>query len=132
MTVQLRHVLETKKLIKEGVLTAPTSFTSMTDDEIRLKYNGCGPRGWERFTPQSLLGLHVCYACIIHDHEYENGKMEGERNRADDRLKDNLLSLVEYTPRIGNSLRNTIAFMVHLLLDLFGPIGFYNKDKALK
>ena len=127
MTVQLRHVKETKELIRRGVLSSLPSFPLLSDEYIRLEYNGCGPKGWEKYTPQAILGLHVCYACIIHDDEYRKGKTEGERNRADTRLKDNMLSLIEYNSKRGDSLRITIVYIVYVLLDLFGPILYYNK-----
>ena len=77
--------------MKRFVLEAHPSYWSATPEERAGVCNGCGPAGWKAaLVPDSLLGLPIDDCCGAHDWDYDIGKTEADRKRADRRLLRNV------------------------------------------
>lgn len=81
-----------KKQIKELGLSAPEVIWLISDKELDKK--GCGPgTGWgDRLIPDTLFGLSVKLACIIHDVDFDNGE---SLEKANTRFLENVLRIID-------------------------------------
>ena len=64
-------------------LFAPAEYWQMSESERRLRYNGCGPKGWGWAVPDYLLGVYIGEACQCHDYAYEIGVTHEDKESAD-------------------------------------------------
>lgn len=81
-------------------LDAPAAFWITDDDTLSMITGGCGPgrfgdHGWF----DTVWGLSIKWACIIHDFEYSTGKTAGEKRVADIRFLNNMLKIVNTQSR---------------------------------
>ena len=77
-------------------LWCPQSFALATADEIALVTNGCGSSSARfDYVPDTLYGLSIKRACIVHDWEYFVGATHEDKQIADRRFLDNMLLLID-------------------------------------
>lgn len=87
-------LVRTVELVKSGVLEADPGFISTDLEALLFICNGCGAAGKRDLIPDTMYGLYIGYACLIHDFDYNLGKTEADRRFADERFKRNLLKLI--------------------------------------
>lgn len=77
------------------LLWAPVSFLLLTQNDIKVLYNGCGPQGFlGKVIPESILGLNISFLCCIHDHMYERCCCEEDEDIADSIFAANMTNWV--------------------------------------
>ena len=124
-----RDLLESQRLARAGVLFAPASFKSATDENLKKHCNGCGAAGsWFR-PPKRIYGTLIVYACIIHDWQYSFGVTNEDKEEADRIFKHNMLRLITrdskkwYKP---SYLQRRRANKYYLAVKCFGGEAFWN------
>jgi len=95
--------------------------------------NGCGPGGWKnKVIPDSILGVNIKPACMIHDVDYKLGETIEDKEVADRTFRNNMIRLIQakkrawrWTTRIRMRFANGYFFFV----DNFGGPDFWeNKE----
>jgi len=61
----------------------PESYKLASRAERKKYCNGCGPKGYDWFVPDNLLGLNITECCNIHDWMYTVGKTQKDKDWAD-------------------------------------------------
>ena len=76
-------------------LLAPDSFWETDEQTLSMMVGGCGPGKYgDYLVPDSMYGLSIKAACIVHDYEYAIGKVMNDKRRADLHFLENLLFIV--------------------------------------
>ena len=61
----------------------PKSYQLASRAERKKHCNGCGPKGYDWFIPDNLLGINITECCNIHDWMYTYGTTLEDKNWAD-------------------------------------------------
>ena len=97
MAKRLR-ILESQKAAADDNVYAPTAFIETTTTQLLDICNGCGsensPLPSSR-CPQTLFGVPMYIACMIHDYMYYFGKTAEDKDRADRVFRNNMLRLTK-------------------------------------
>lgn len=118
-------------LVESGKLEAHPSFLEAGFTEIMEHTNGCGAEGAKfDFVPDTIWGLNIVYACIIHDWDYYYGATRREKRRADIRFLVNLILII----LMGSNWAMTIlrvkrAIKYYLAVNLKGDKAFWSGKK---
>lgn len=110
-------------------LFAPETYWRLPPDVRDRLYEGCGPGGvGDRLVPDTMYGLSVKRACRIHDHMYEVGETEEDRQEADDVLLNNCLRIIDaHTKnRTLKKLRYRRAYVYYVMVRRYGGPAFWN------
>lgn len=76
-------------------LYAPPEFWQLTPAEKEKRCNGCGPKGYGLFIPDTIWGLRITPACDIHDFMYALGETEADKCEADRVFLNNMIRLID-------------------------------------
>jgi hypothetical protein len=94
---------------------------------------GCGAGKFgDLLVPDTLWGLRVTFMCKIHDHMYEIGTTEEDRESADRTLRNNLMRYVAHQNSNGllQWLRMRRAVKYYHAVRMFGGPAFWNNKHA--
>jgi hypothetical protein len=94
---------------------------------------GCGAGKFgDLLVPDTLWGLRVTFMCKIHDHMYEIGTTEEDRESADRTLRNNLMRWVAHQNSNGllQWLRMRRAVKYYHAVRMFGGPAFWNNKHA--
>ena len=95
MSDRLKRLLKAQELARAGVLYAPASFLTATEQQLLEVCNGCGAAGsWFR-PPKRIYGTLIVYACHIHDWMYDSGSTNEDRDEADRTMCNNMMRLID-------------------------------------
>lgn len=90
---------------------------------------GCGPgKGWkEAIVPDTILGVCITPACIIHDCEYHFGETEEEKDMADENFLENMMAINNKDSRFfpAKWLRRRIMFDYYCAVADAGDLAFW-------
>jgi len=86
-------------MIKQAVidlgLDAPNAFFNIDNGTLAMMTGGCGPGKFGDFlVPDTVYGLSIKSACVVHDFEYAIGKTIEDKKKADLRFLANMLKIV--------------------------------------
>lgn len=70
-------------LFRKVKLVSPESYQVASKGLRSQVCNGCGPKGYDWFVPDSLLGVDISECCNIHDWMYNEGTTQKHRFMAD-------------------------------------------------
>jgi len=128
---KLEAIIETKRLVAAGRLEAEQSFVDAGIDTLLDSVNGCGRAGAKfDFVPDSLWGLNIIFACIIHDWDYKIGKTKRDKRLADIRFLVNMvLIILDNSGWFFKVLRVERAVKYFLAVDLKGGKAFWRGKK---
>ena len=94
---KIRALEQTIKYATARMLEADGRMLDADILQLALICNGCGAANAKiDFVPDSIWGLYIGYACMIHDFDYYMGKTEADRRFADERFKRNLLTIISW------------------------------------
>jgi hypothetical protein len=111
------------------MLYAPARYWLLDPEAHREICNGCGPKGFGLFVPDTIWGLPITEACDIHDFMYAMGETEEDRREADRVFLNNLLRLVEGGCRWLRPLRRRRALTyARAVMALGGPAFWSGKN----
>lgn len=89
------------KYVKECNLDVPKEFWNYDNATLAMMTNGCGPGKLGDFlVPDTLWGVSIKAACIIHDFMYCIGETELDKTKADKRFKHNMLQIINKKSKI--------------------------------
>lgn len=95
-SLSTEEVLSVQRAVVRGLLSAPAGFTETPPALIAANCNGCGAKGAKiDFVPDTIYGVDIAPACLIHDWGYFIGRTEEDKNIEDVRFHDNLKLLVD-------------------------------------
>jgi len=78
--------------IKKLGLDVPKEFVYYDEIELALVTGGCGPgKLGDYFVPDTLWGLNITPACVVHDLDYYLGK---DKAKADLRFLGNIIKII--------------------------------------
>jgi hypothetical protein len=131
MAYPVSKLNKAQELARAGIVFAPASFLLAVEPHLIEVCNGCGGDGSWIKPPETVYGLDVSAACIIHDFQYSEGGTPEDKIEADQIFLDNMLRIIE---RNGNSafkvtqcLRRRRALKYWYAVHLFGGPYFYSK-----
>jgi len=132
MTTKFETILRTLELVRDGTLEAPEAFLECPVKTLVTICNGCGAEDSKfDFVPDSLWGLYIGHACVIHDFEYEVGVTEEDKKAADRRFRDNMVSLIyKGSTWILRYPRLIIADGYYKAVDVRGDDAFFTRKKG--
>jgi len=113
---------------RDANVYAPTSFWAICP---KLRYGGCGAgKLGDLLIPDTIWGLNVSFLCKIHDHMYERGTTEEDRESADRTLRNNLMRWIDYRTDsyILKWLRTRRAIKYYKAVRVFGGPAFWDKQ----
>lgn len=90
--------------------------------------NGCGSAQAKfDFVPDSIYGMDISPACYAHDWDYHHGKTTDDKRRADMRMLNNLLTLIQMQSANGfmRYIRNRRAFKYYDAVCIGGNRAFF-------
>jgi len=117
--------VQIKELCSELNLIAPSYFWSMDEATLALLTGGCGPGGvGDWFVPDTVYGLCVTAACIVHDFQYAVGTTAWEKNEADEVFLDNLRWIVDQEGGFLRRLRRARIYVYYFMVSKFGKKAF--------
>ncbi len=122
-------------------LFAPNTFWEASTTMVNDIAVGCGPgSGWkEKLVPDTMYGLDISEACVIHDWMYYEGETHEDKERADRVFMNNLNRIIGERGKnsfiFTNFLRRRRATTYYRAVKYFGGSAFWNgkddKDGAL-
>jgi hypothetical protein len=96
--------------------------------------HGCGPgSGWkEEIIPDTILGICITPACVIHDVEYHFGGTQEEKRIADDNFLDNMMTINNQDSKsfLMRWIRRRIIFDYYCFVVDAGEVAFW-KGKSV-
>jgi len=84
---------------------SPKSYKLASKAKRKQVCNGCGPKGYDWFVPDNLLGIDITECCNIHDWMYKCGKSNWERNWADMMFYINMRIAINFPKNTWKRLR---------------------------
>ena len=128
----LEIIFETLSLVRQGLLDAPAEFTKCPARTLKTICNGCGAESSKfDFVPDTMYGLYIGYACMIHDFEYEKGVTSEHKRIADLRFRDNMRAIINkesnWVMRYPRLIR---ADMYYKAVDIRGYDAFFPKKPS--
>lgn len=119
---------ETIELVKTGRLDADNRFLDIELNELLFICNGCGSSQAKfDFVPDTIYLMPIAPACHIHDFDYHFGASIEDKNKADRRLMNNLLRLIEMKSNVVmKRLRRRRALTYYNAVCDFGGPAFWN------
>lgn len=129
---KLEIILDTLELVQEGTLEAPEAFAECPMKTLITVCNGCGAEDSKfDFVPDTMWGLYIGHACMVHDFEYEVGKTSADKKLADRRFRANLVSLIyKESTWILRYPRLIIADAYYKAVDVRGYSAFFTDRKS--
>jgi len=109
------------------ILNYPVWFWDLHEETLNCYINGCGPEGWkEKIVPDAILGVDISQACAIHDVEYGIGQSIDQKDLADKRFLDNMLTLIERgsSNNLMRWIRNNRAMTYYNAVSIAGSSYF--------
>lgn len=128
MSTKRQKLQRTITLIAQGILTAPPAFCAATMDELKAICNGCGSASAKfDFVPDTIWGVYIGEACMIHDFEYHAGRTEQDKATADWNFLKNLIKVIRhkskwYSPTFVMCCR---AMVYYYLVSKHGSSAFW-------
>ena len=81
------------------LLSCPQTFLDADPLDLEHVCNGCGAAGAKfDFVPDTMYGLNISAACMVHDWEYFEGETNEAKDVADRRFLNNLNRLIDTYP----------------------------------
>ena len=116
-------------MIKESCkgLKAPDSFWATDEATLAMLTGGCGPGKYgDYLVPDTMYGLSIKSACVVHDYEYAVGKTSDDKRKADLHFLENLLFIVNRDSRwkIAKWLRGYRVMSYYLAVANGGDSSF--------
>jgi hypothetical protein len=110
-------------------LLSDAGYKQLTDEEKARICNGAGATGrWiSSFIPNTMYGLDCVEAFNIHDYDYHVGITRADKDRADRRMLDNLLILINHAGGLLAWLRRRRAMKYYEAVVTFGDDAFFSK-----
>jgi len=107
----------------------PCCFHDATPDMIKAIAGGCGPGGLGDFLiPDTMYGLSVKPACVIHDWQYHWGVTLEDKIDADLNLRDNMVRIIKGQGSVGvlENMRLHRAKIYYEAVKNFGGPAFWH------
>jgi len=114
---------------KKPVFIAPQSYKNASKKERAKVVNGCGPKGFDWFVPDNILGVNITECCAIHDWMYKQGVKLWEKNWADTVFYLNMKIATNFYNPTWKTLRNCqlkLAFFYYNMVLKYGFEAFAN------
>lgn len=130
---KLAYTLEAIHRATNGSLEAHPSFISAGLGAILDNTNGCGAEGAKfDFVPDTIWGLPIMPACIIHDWDYHTGRTKHDKRRADVRFLVNMVLLIlDGSNWVTTILRTERAVKYFLAVTIKGDEAYWSgKDET--
>ncbi|MGJ0489609.1 hypothetical protein [Methylobacter sp.] len=110
-------------------LLSDAGYKQLTTEEKARICNGAGAAGrWiSSFIPNTMYGLDCIEAFDIHDYDYHVGITRADKDRADRRMLDNLLILINHAGGLLAWLRRRRAMKYYEAVHQFGDSAFFHK-----
>ena len=126
MATPINEIMDTKKLVATGLLSAADGFMATPPELLSTICNGCGAADAKfDFVPDTIYGLCVCAVCHIHDFGYHIGTSEQDRHREDDRFLMNLIHYINFNSNwLTGALRRRRALKYYEAVREFGGDAF--------
>ena len=113
----LESIERTKSMVRAGRLEAGPSFMSTPNELLMEICNGCGAANAKfDFVPDTIYGMRITDTCHIHDEDYHTGSSNEDKEAADLRMKNNILSTIE---RERSFVRRMIKPLMRLRAKLY-------------
>ena len=91
----LESIVEALDRAKDETLEAHPDFAATPLGDLLEICNGCGAAGAKfDFVPDTIYGMSIILACIIHDFDYHNGTTQKHKRRADVRFLVNMILII--------------------------------------
>ena len=84
---------------------SPKSYKLASKAKRKQICNGCGPKGYDWFVPDHLLGINITECCNIHDWMYNHGTTESDRCWADSLFLINMRIAIRFPKHTWEQLR---------------------------
>ena len=114
-------------------LRASEIFWTLTPAQISEIAHGCGPgTGWkEKIIPDTILGVCLRPACIVHDVEYHFGETKEDKEEADLNLIHNALVINNRDSKfwLFKMIRRRIILDYYAVVSDFGALAFWTEEK---
>lgn len=124
---KLSTLLRTIDFIQEGVLDADPRMLECSVEYLATICNGCGAADAKiDLVPDSVWGLYIGYACMIHDFDYHMGTTEADRRFADERFKKSLLILIAAASKALWPARRIRVNSYYKIVRACGEAPFWN------
>lgn len=94
MSYSKEKLLKSQQLARQGIIYAPASFLTATENELVSICNGCGASGSYFRPPATLYGTWIGAACNVHDFMYQYGRTIEDKDEADRTMLNNMLRLI--------------------------------------
>lgn len=113
---------------KNGLMSSYRYKQISPDDKSKI-CNGAGAAGrWiSSFIPNTLYGLNCIEAFNIHDYDYHVGHRRSDKDTADKRMFDNLITLIDLAGGFLQFFRRRRAMAYYEAVHLGGDEAFFNK-----
>jgi hypothetical protein len=125
----IRPIGPANGLLNKPELLCDVGYKRLTAEEKAKICNGAGAAGrWiSSFIPNTMYGLDCVEAFNIHDYDYWAGITRDDKDRADRRMLDNLLILINAKGGVLQWLRRRRAMKYYEAVHQFGDDAFFNK-----
>lgn len=123
-----RRIQRSKELVVKGVISAPTSFMSASLYELYIVCNGCGSAQAKfDFVPDTIWGVYIGEACMVHDWEYDQGETIQDKKDADWNFLKNIIGLIYHKSKWYNpsALMCLRAMKYYLAVRKYGADAFW-------
>ena len=113
----------------QDFLSCSPEYLTADPVELFTICNGCGSAQAKfDFVPDSVYGLSIKPACFIHDWDYHHGKTASDKRRADIRLLDNTLMIIDMGSANGfmKWIRRRRAYKYYDAVASFGGKAFWS------
>lgn len=128
----LEALKQARAKIKAYGLEVQPGFWLISDEDLfdMVGRGACGPgKGiWEKLVPDTICGVDIHPACIIHDYDYVTGKTGHDKEAADLRFWRNMNILIDADiPKgtRGNAIASDMAQVYYNAVWAFGKDSFY-------
>lgn len=113
-------------LVEYDGLIAPQSYVSASQEERDRSCNGCGTSGWKgALVPETIWGVYVTPACLIHDWCYKEGRTEQDKELADMVFLRNMIRIIDQHGGWFDWLRRYRATTYYNAVVEFGHDAFW-------
>ena len=120
------------KMMKNG-LVAPEGYDRLTPENKADLLNGCGPKGYLDFVPDTIYGLRITPACDIHDFSWYVCDATDEDFKLANRVfYQNICRIIDTKTKwkLVKRLRYVRAYNYYRAVDTVGAMLFWNMDRG--
>ena len=102
---------------------SPQSYKKASKAKRNQVCNGCGPKGYDWFVPDNLLGIDITECCNIHDWMYKYGQNTKDKDWADTVFYINMHIAVAVPKNTWHTLRNCRCKLVRFYYEMVKKYG---------